>query len=59
MKRYILTIEYNEDTEEIEYLSEEILDDENSQYIGDLSLKDFWDDDDLEFIYKSYIIGES
>tara|TARA_Y100001973_G_C5117096_1_gene290741 strand:+ start:336 stop:500 length:165 start_codon:yes stop_codon:yes gene_type:complete len=54
-----LTIEYNEDTEEIEYLSEEILDDENSQYIGDLSLKDFWDDDDLEFIYKSYIIGES
>ena len=30
MKKYILTIEYNEDTEEIEYVQEEIIDDIDS-----------------------------
>ena len=59
MKTYILTIEYNEDTEEIEYISEEIVGDEDSFMIGDIDLADIWDKESLELISDSYIIGES
>ena len=60
MKTYILTIEYNEETEEIEYLREEIVGDEENVFImGDIDLADIWDKESLELIADSYIIGES
>tara|TARA_R100001082_G_scaffold74761_1_gene43203 strand:+ start:1599 stop:1778 length:180 start_codon:yes stop_codon:yes gene_type:complete len=59
MKKYILTIEYNEKTEEVEYLTEEIIDDLPSFYYGDIVLDEYWDDETIEILKDVYIIGES
>jgi len=59
MKTYILTIKYNEDTEEMEYLSEEIVEEEDAFYYGDVELSEYFDDETLELLKDTYIIGES
>ena len=59
IKRYILTIEYNEDTEEIEYIQEEMVNDESVFEYGDLILDDYFDEEALELISESYILGIS
>jgi len=59
VKRYILTIEYNTETEEIEYIQEEIVDDESVWEYGDLVLDDYFDEESLELIKDSYILGIS
>jgi hypothetical protein len=59
MKKYYLTIAYNEETEEIEYIEEAIESDEEVPYIVGLELTDYFDDETLELISGSYIIGES
>lgn len=59
MKTYILTIKYNEDTEEMEYLSEEIVEEEDAFYYGDVELSEYFDDETVELLKDTYIIGES
>ncbi len=65
VKTYLLTIEYNDETEEIEYIQEEIIADEpkESKSIGVVNLnKDMrFNKETLEFIRKYYTgeIGES
>ena len=61
IKRYILTIEYNEDTEEIEYIQEEIVDDEMEHAFeyAEMILDDYFDDESLELISSRYILGLS
>ena len=59
VKRYILTIEYNTETEEIEYIQEEIVDDESVWEYGDLVLDDYFDEESLELIKDAYILGIS
>lgn len=59
MKTYVLTIEYNEETEEIEYLTEEILEDHTAFYIGDVDVSEYWDEETLELLKDGYIYGES
>ena len=61
IKRYILTIEYNEDTEDIEYISEEmVVDDmEHAFEYAELILDDYFDDESLELISSRYILGIS
>ena len=61
---YILNIEFDEDTEEIEYIQEEVIDAPGSpdtQVIGSLSEDDIYDKDSLDIIRKYYDgeIGES
>ena len=61
-KQYILTIEYNKDTEEIEYVQEEIVDcDGREVIIKDIDEYNYWDEDSIRFIRKYYEgeIGES
>tara|TARA_R110000744_G_scaffold338027_5_gene443235 strand:- start:529 stop:717 length:189 start_codon:yes stop_codon:yes gene_type:complete len=58
-KRYILTIEYNEDTEQIEYIQEELLDNRSEWEYGDISLEDYFDEESLELISDGYVIGIS
>ena len=64
-KIYILSIEYNEDTEEVEYIQEEIVDKDDLENKGnienDLTDYKYWDEDSLKFIRKYYTgeIGES
>ena len=61
VKRYILTIEYNTDTEEIEYIQEEMVneDEESLWEYGDFILDDYFDEESLELIKESYILGIS
>ena len=64
LKTYMLTIEYNEDTEEIEYIQEEIIEpDEPSQIrvLGALDLEERFDEDSLDIIREFYTgeVGES
>ena len=59
IKRYILTIEYNTDTEEIEYIQEEMVDNEQVFEYGDLVLDDYFDEETLELLEDSYILGIS
>tara|TARA_R110002096_G_scaffold20939_2_gene68412 strand:- start:1715 stop:1894 length:180 start_codon:yes stop_codon:yes gene_type:complete len=59
MKRYILEIAYNDETEEIEYLTEEIVEDDNTFYYGDIDLAEYFDEETMELIKEGYIIGDS
>jgi len=61
IKRYILTIEYNEDTEEIEYIQEEMVEDEMEHAFeyAELILDDYFDEESLELISSRYILGIS
>jgi len=59
MKKYILTIEYDEDTDEVEYLTEEIIEESPTFYLDDIILNEYLDEDTLELLKDVYIIGES
>ena len=59
IKKYILTIAYNEETEEIEYIQEELVDNETPWEYGDLILDDYFDEEALELISEGYILGIS
>ena len=56
MKKYILTIEYNDKTEEIEYVQEEIVDDLDSpeETIRELAIDGYFDEESLERIIALY-----
>ena len=61
-KIYTLTVVYNEDREEIEYLQEAVcVDDTNapekSSILVDLS--DYWDEDTLKLLKDHYYIAEA
>ena len=61
MKIYTLTIVYNEEKEEIEYISEELEGDSQSvlEEHGVVELGEYFDEDTLEFITGCYIVGEA
>ena len=65
IKTYLLTIEYNDETEEVEYIQEEILGDEPSESMSEVTLNNpeslKFDEKALEIIRKYYSgeIGES
>tara|TARA_R100000152_G_C6624021_1_gene73772 strand:- start:193 stop:402 length:210 start_codon:yes stop_codon:yes gene_type:complete len=62
-KIYMLTIEYNSETEEIEYVAEEIIDnrlEEEVDHVGDIDLEDRkWDIRVLEYMRNHYTSGKS
>ena len=61
MRVYSLTIVYDEDKEEIEYISEELTGDniEVTEDMGVIDMSGEFDEDGLEFISSSYIVGEA
>ena len=58
-KKYMLTIAYNESTEEIEYIQEEVVDDASVWEYGDVILDDYFDEESLKLISDGYILGIS
>ena len=61
---YILNIEFDEDTEEIEYIAEEIVDpgeSKKTEVLGELNEDSLFDKDSLDLIRKFYTgeVGES
>ena len=61
MKIYTLTIVYNDEKEEIEYLTEEVRGDgsELVRETGIIDLEEYFDKDDIEIIAGCYIVGEA
>ena len=64
IKTYMLTIEYNDETDTIEYLQEEVLvepdkDDANQAVRAMIDLEKYFDKDILEYIRRTYIVGET
>jgi|TARA_Y100000310_G_scaffold283051_1_gene304750 hypothetical protein len=61
MKIYTLTIVYNDEKEEIEYLTEEIQGDgsEVLREQGVVEMEGYFDEEDLELISGCYIVGEA
>ena len=61
MKVYTLTIVYNEETEEVEYLTEELqygTEDAITEY-GEVDLKGYFDEEDNGFVEGRYIVGKA
>jgi len=59
MKTYVLTIGYNEETEEVEYLTEEVLTDHTTFHYGDVDVSEYWDEETLALLADGYIFGET
>ena len=64
IKTYMLTIEYNDETDTIEYLQEEVIGEPEEQKEGDsiramVDLEKYFDKDILEYIRRTYIVGET
>jgi len=61
-KLYILTIEYNTKTEEIEFIAEEIVDNKDTEahIRGEVDLEEYgWDSDILEYMRDHYMSGKA
>jgi hypothetical protein len=63
-KMYILNIEFNEETEEVEYVHEEIIEPADigeSNVINYLTGEEYWNEESIEIMKKFYSgeIGES
>tara|TARA_Y100000401_G_scaffold113504_1_gene114248 strand:- start:505 stop:702 length:198 start_codon:yes stop_codon:yes gene_type:complete len=62
-KVYILTVEFDENDEQIEYIQEEVMDksDLEEQAFVSLTEEDYWDKDSIEILKQFYSgeIGES
>tara|TARA_R100001530_G_scaffold130929_1_gene102205 strand:+ start:783 stop:980 length:198 start_codon:yes stop_codon:yes gene_type:complete len=58
-KIYLLTIEYDTETDTVEYIKEEVVDDSAVYEYGDFILDDYFDEESLELISEGYILGIS
>ena len=59
LKKYVLTIKYNDNEEDIEFLSEEIVEVMETNPLGNIELDEYYDKDILEFMDECYIIGKA
>ena len=64
LKTYTLTIAYDEDKEEVEYLTEECIEDEFECLVefessGCVDMSEYWDKEALEWIDEIYDVGVS
>ena len=57
MATYILTIEYDPDSDEIDSITEEIIKEEPCIYYGDVDMSDYWDEDSVKLIEDMYDVG--
>ena len=58
IKIYTLSIAYNEETEEVEYLQEELIEDESLTYIP-CTVTDYWDEETIDLFRDVYSIAKA
>ena len=59
-KTYTLTVEYNDETEEVEYLQETIcVDDANEPASVLVDFSDYWDKDTIKLLKNVYFLAEA
>ena len=61
LKTYMLTIEYNDETDTVEYLQEEIIGEETDEnpIRAIINLEKYFDEKVLEYMRRNYIVGET
>ena len=64
LKTYVLTIAYDEDKEEVEYLTEECVKDEFECLVefessGCVDMSDYWDEEAMNWMDEMYEVGVS
>ena len=61
LKTYTLTIEYDEETEEVEYIQEYIDEEEFECLVefGCIDMSEYWDKETMELIDEIYDVGVS
>ena len=59
IKTYTLTIEYDHDKEEIEYLTEECFEEVFECYVDDLDISQYFDEETMKLSDKMYDVGIS
>lgn len=59
LKTYVLTIEYDEESEEVEYLTEECVEEEFECLVDDLDISQYWDEETMKLINEIYDVGIS
>ena len=58
-KVYHLTIAYDKETDEIEYIQEAIDESKLKYFIDGIEMNGYFSQDDLDLLSESYIVGES
>ena len=61
-KTYYLTIRYNDSTDEIEYIDEEVVNEDKNIttcIVGNYDLSDYWDKDKTKLFTEAGICGEA
>ena len=53
-RKYVLTIVYDKEEEQMEYLTEEVIEDEPEIYVDDMIISDYWDDEGIKLIDKMH-----
>jgi len=56
-KRYVLTIEFDPDSDLVEFISEELIEDEPTVFVDNLDISDYWDEESMELIEEMYDVG--
>jgi hypothetical protein len=59
LKTYVLTIEYDEESEEVEYLTEQCVEEEFECLVDDLDISQYWDEETMKLIDEIYDVGIS
>jgi len=57
MAKYVLEIEFDPDTDEIESISEELIKKEPCVYVDELDISDYWDKESMKLIKQMYDVG--
>ena len=50
LKTYVLKIEYDPKAEEVEYITEEVIEDEPEVFVDDMIISDYWDEEGIKLI---------
>jgi hypothetical protein len=59
LKTYVLTIEYDDESEEVEYLTEQCIEEEFECFVDDLDISQYWDEETMKLIDEIYDVGIS
>jgi len=59
IKTYTLTICYNDDTDEVEYIKESVDGTFKCLYYGDIDISEYFDEETLGYMDEFYEIGDS
>jgi hypothetical protein len=58
-RKYVLTIVYDKEKEQMEYLTEQVIEDEPEILVDGVDISQYWDEEGLAYIKDIYDVGVS